>query len=190
MSDSSRASTRDEFQDLWSSLPVPAPVTADQMRRRATDLAAWKHRRAVGVAVVILLASGQAVTAVILARPLAPWEWAGVVYLVALPAWLLWITLLGRRGASSTLEGSECVRVYRSLLEHERDANRGRTLASRVLLVFVVLAASAIIAVKAVPAAFWPITVVALAASGVLWHRGRARARLLQLHIEAMDTPA
>ncbi len=179
MPDRSHASTRDEFQVLWSALPVPAPVTADQVRRRATDLAAWKRRRAIGVAVILVVGIGQTVITVVLrARPLAPWEWAGIAYLVTFAVALLWITLAGRHRPPSAMEGTECVRVYRGLLEQELDANRGRTLAFRVLLVFGLLGHSAFIAARYSPATFWPIAIVAvaLATSGVIWQRGRVRA--------------
>lgn len=186
MSDRFDVSPRDAFQALWLAMPVPAAMTADQVRRRATHVATWKRRRAIAIAAVIALGVGQTVTAVIVARSLSPWEWAGIAYLVLFAAGLLWVTLTDRPGASS-MGGTECVRVYRTLLEHERDANRGRTLAVRVLLVFGLLVHSAIIAVKYVPAAFWPITAIALAASCVIWQRGQARARLFQTHMDAID---
>jgi MFS family permease len=190
MSDRSHASVRDEFQVLWSALPVPPPVTADQVRRRAMDLAAWKRRRAIGIAAIIAVGVGQTVAAVLFARPLAPWEWAGIAYLVAFAVALLWITLAEGRQPSSTLEGTECVHAYRSLLEHERDANQGRALALRVLLVFFLLGHTAFIAVKNVPATLWPIAILALAlaASGAILQRGRVRARLFQMHIDAVDS--
>ena len=188
MSDRPHPSPRDEFQDLWSALPVPGPVTVDQVQRRATYLAAWKHRRELAVAVVLAIAVGQTVTAyAFLAWPLALWEWAGIVYVIMFPAGLLWLTRAGRRQPSAAMEGTECVHVYRSLLEHEREANRGRALAFRALLVFGLIGHTAIIAVKYVPAAFWPIAAAALVAGGVIWQRGLARARLFQMHIDAMD---
>jgi hypothetical protein len=188
MSDSSRASTRDEFQVLWSALPVPAQVTADQVLRRATDLAARERRRGIGIAVIIAVGVGQT-AAVYMFRtwPLALWEWAGLAYLVVFAVALLWISVAGRRRSPATMEGIECVRAYRSLLERERDANRGQTLAVRVLLVFGLLGHSAFIAPNYVPAMVWPIAMVALAAAGVVWHRGRVRERLFQMHIDALN---
>ena len=68
-------------------------MTADQVRRRATDTAALETRRAIGVAVILVVSIGQTVITVVLrARPLAPWEWAGVAYLVTFA-----VTLLGSR---------------------------------------------------------------------------------------------
>jgi hypothetical protein len=187
MSDSSHASARDEFQMLWSTLPVPAPVTADQVRRRARDLAAWERRRAIGMAVIFAAGVGQT-AAVFLFRtwPLALWEWAGLAYLVAIAIALLWITLAGRGRPHSTTDGMECVRMHRSLLEQERDANQGQKLAVRALLVFGLLGHSAFVAVTYAPAMVLPIALGAVVAGSVIWRRGLARARLLQMHIDAV----
>lgn len=190
MSDKSHASTRDEFQVLWSALPAPGPVTADQVRGRALMFAASKRRRGIGAAVVVVVGVGQAVASALLFRwPLAPWEWAGVAYLVAFAVVMLWISLAVRPRLSPTMDGVECVRAYRSLLEQERDANQGRALALRVPIpVFALVVQAGLIAMKGNPGvAFWPFAVVALAASGVVWQRGRARARLLQDHIDAVN---
>ena len=189
MSDKSHASSPDEFQTLWSAMPSPAPVTADQMRRRAVEFANWKRRRAVGAAIIVVIGVGQAVASALLrGRPLAAWEWAGVAYLVTVAAAIVWVTLAARPRVSPQMEGAECVRAYRSLLEQERAAVQGRALALRVAIPFGLLVQAGLISMKITSAiTFWPFAAAAFVVSGVIWQRGRARALLLQRHIDAMD---
>jgi hypothetical protein len=164
-------------------------MTADQLRHRAAVFVTSKRRRAIGVAVVVVVGVGQAVTSALLfARPLAPWEWAGIAYLVTFAVAIVWITLAARPRLAPMMEGAECVRAYRSLLEQERDAFQGRALALRVAIPFGLLIQAGLISMKMTSGiAFWPFAAAAFVVSGVIWQRGRARARLLQMHIDAVD---
>lgn len=189
MSDSPYSSSRDEPQALWLALPVQAPVTADQIRRRVVAFANWKRRRAVGAAVIVVIGVGQAVASALLrGRPLAAWEWAGFAYLVTVAGVIVWATLAARPRVSSGMEGAECVRAYRSLLERERDTVQGRALAVRVAIPFGLLVQAGLISMKLISGfAFWPFAMAAFVVSGVIWRRGTGRARLLQMHIDAVD---
>lgn len=187
MSDGSHASARDEFQTLWSALPVPAPVTPDHVRRRAGDLAVRERRRAIGVAIVLAAGVGQAAVVFLFRTwPLALWEWGGLAYLATIVVAVLWIAVTGRGRPLAPTKDAECVRVYRSLLERERDANQGRKLAVRALLAFGLFGHSAFVAMTYAPALVVPLALVAVVAGSVIWRRGEARARLVQRHIDAV----
>ena len=189
MSGKSDASSRDDAQALWLAMPAQASVTADQIRHRVVAFANWKRRRAVVAAVIVVVGVGQAVaSALVRGRPLAAWEWAGVAYLVTVAAAIVWVTLAARPRVSSRMEGAECVRAYRSLLEQERDAVQGRALAVRVVIPFGLLVQAGLISMKLTSGfAFWPFATAAFVVSGVIWRRGAVRARLLQKHIDALD---
>jgi hypothetical protein len=189
MSDKTYASSRDEPQALWLALPVQPPVTADQIRRRVVAFANWKRRRAVGAASIVVIGVGQAVASALLrGRPLAAWEWAGVAYLVTVAGAIVWAALAARPRVSSAMEGAECARAYRSLLEQERDTVQGRALAVRVAIPFGLIIQAGLISMKLISGfAFWPFATAAFVVSGVIWRRGTGRARLLQMHIDAVD---
>jgi O-antigen/teichoic acid export membrane protein len=184
------SSSRDEFQTLWSELPPHPRITPDDVRARARQLAADRRRRAIIGAVVFVLGIGHPIVAnVFRARPLAWWEWALTGYLVAFGIVWLWMTRAQRRRADPALESEECVRSYRGMLERERDANRGRSLAARLSIpVFglaIVAALNAWTDLAGIP--LLPVAAVVAACCGFIWYRSRRRAGLFQTHIDLLN---
>ena len=190
MTNSSNAQSRDEFQTLWSGLPPQPMVTADQVRTRARALHASLRRRAIAGAVIMVIGIANPIVATLLSRrAVRPWEWAAMIYLAAVISAILWFTRASRRRSHPSLDGADCARFYRAILERQRDANRGRLLAARLTVPVVALVVIAAVNVWApLPdSMLWLFAISAVGSIGVMWYRGMRRAQRLQHDIDLLD---
>jgi MFS family permease len=190
MSNSAHGQSPDELQTLWSELPPQPTVTADQVRERARGLHASLRRRAIAGAVIMVIGIANPIVATLLGRrAVRPWEWAAMIYLAAVISAILWFTRASRRRSHPGLDGADCARFYRAMLERQRDANRGRLLAARLIVPVVALVVIAAVNVwAALPdSMLWLFAISAIASMGVIWYRGMRRAQLFQHYIDLLD---
>lgn len=190
MPNNSNEQSHDEFQTLWLRLPPQPMMTADQVRKRAGVLRASLRRRAIAGAIIMMIGIANPILATLLSRrAVRPWEWAAMIYLAAVISAILWFTRESRRRSDPALDGADCARFYRAMLERQRDANRGRLLAARLTVPVVALVVIAAVNVwAALPGSMlWLFATSAVASMGVMWYRGVRRAQRFQHDIDLLD---
>ena len=191
MSDSRHTTSPDEFQLLWAELPTAPAMSSEQVRAYAHQITAGLRRRAIISAVVLALGIGNPVVATLLGpRPLPAWQWVLVIGLVVWMLVMLWITRPSRRRWSPQLDSAESVRAYRTMLEKEREMNRGRLLAPRLVVPLLggVVSSTVLYGVNGLSLAGFAITAALVGiATGAIWFHSLRRARLFQEHIDRLD---
>ena len=112
-----------------------------------------------------------------------------MIYLVAVISAILWFTRASRRRSHPALDGADCARFYRAMLERQRDANRGRLLAARLAVPLVALVAVAAVNIwAALPdSMLWLSAIGVVVSMGVMWYRGTRRAQRFQHDIDRIN---